>query len=224
MLSPSEITTMFCLFCSPSLKLRLFTRNWIFFKVAGYPIAQENSCCQLSDAAHAQPNGNSSGVCVKLWAWRHRAFDARLKGGSLVTWGNTAAFEDDTLPNQEQLVLDGSVATCDHPRNHRGWSMRSPEWSHWGVTKRSLSMKPWVSSSPDWVQNGKDRFGQSGALWRRFSVLIPWCDSFQSFWSHSTGLRRHHGFLRLLHGVRSPVTDCSSDSQWWCNRVSFNAE
>ena len=75
-----------------------------FLEVAGWTITQENSCHQIM---------GTDGRLISVVHWWH---------------GKRCWIEDDTLPNQEQLVLDGSGV-----RNHRGWSMRSPEWSHWGI-------------------------------------------------------------------------------------------
>ena len=109
-------------------------------------------------------------------------------GGSLVTW-ELPLLNWRWHTSKPRAAGPGWIG-CEEPP----WLVNEISWMvavalrNRGITKRSLSTNPWATNSPDCAQNGKDRFGQSGVLWRRiFSVLIPWCDSFQCFWSHSTG-------------------------------------
>ena len=136
----------------------------------------------------------------------------------LVTWGNTAAELKMTHQSKpfEQLVLDGSV-----------FDLRPSSEPPWLVGQGSIS---WMvafneeSQSHRFLWNHGHQTVQTECQTAKIGLgrVELYEEETNLSWFHGVTVSgvilesfyrpRHHGFLRLQHGVWSPVTDCSSDS------------
>ena len=166
---------MFCLFCSPSLKLRFFSRNDIF-SVAGWTITQENSCHLWARMAgwFRWFTGDMGIAAAELkmthfqtkssWSWMDRV------------WGTTVVGQWD--------LLNGRSRT-EESRNHKAIAF----YESMGDKQSRLRPKRQRSVWAEWSFMTKNIFCPDSMVWQ-FPVFL------ESFYRP-----RHHQFLRLMRGV-----------------------